>query len=78
MRQSHSFSLLGAVFLLVALTTALPDGNPDMNMDTSKPAEERSQSYFALGEHSGSILAHIILEVVSWCFILLAGKFRVP
>ncbi|QKX63374.1 uncharacterized protein TRUGW13939_10544 [Talaromyces rugulosus] len=80
MRQSHPFNLLGAAFLLVALATALPDGDHDMNMDgdmdmghkdtMSKPAEDWAQSYFALGQHSGSILAHIILEVISWCFIL--------
>jgi hypothetical protein len=73
MRLPHSFSTLGAAFLLVAIATALPDSDSDMNMDEDGP-----QSYFALGEHSGSILAHIILEVVSWCFILPVGKFRVP
>lgn len=90
MRQSHPFSLLGAAFLLVALATALPDGDHgvkmdgdmDMDMDMShkdtmsKPAEEWPLSYFALGEHSGAILAHIVLEVISWCFILPVGKFR--
>jgi hypothetical protein len=85
MRQSHPFSLLGAAFLLVTLATALPDGDSDMNMDgdmdmghkdaMSTPAEDWAQSYFALGQHSGSILAHIILEVISWCFILPIGKF---
>lgn len=84
MRQSHPFSLLGAAFLLVALATALPDGDhgmkTDMDMDMghkdemSKPAEDWALSYFALGQHSGSILAHIVLEVVSWCFILPVGK----
>jgi hypothetical protein len=84
MRQAHTFSLLGAAFLLVALAAALPDGDSDMNMDMdmdmdhkdtmSKPAEDWALSYFALGEHSGSILAHIVLEVASWCFILPIGK----
>ncbi|OKL60852.1 hypothetical protein UA08_03204 [Talaromyces atroroseus] len=65
MRISHSFNLRSVAFLLVALATALPDGDPDENI-----VEDLPQSYFALGEHSGSILAHIFLEVVSWCFIL--------
>ncbi|KUL85552.1 hypothetical protein ZTR_08028 [Talaromyces verruculosus] len=41
-----------------------------MNMNIDREAENKPQSYFALSEHFGSILAHIILEVISWCFIL--------
>lgn len=77
MRQSYSFGLLGAAFLLISIVAALPDDNPDMSMHISKPAEDKPQNYFALGEHSGSILAHIILEVISWCFILPIGKLRI-
>lgn len=76
MRQLHSFSFFGVAFLLAVLTTALPDGNSDMDMNMVKPAEDGPHSYFALGEHSVFILAHIILEVISWCFILPLGKVR--
>jgi hypothetical protein len=65
------------LFLLIALAAARPDGNSDMNMNIDREAENKPPTYFALGEHSGSILAHIILEVISWCFILPIGKFRI-
>lgn len=77
MRQPRSTNLLGAAFLLIALGAARPDGNSDMNMNLDMEAEDNPQNYFALGEHSGSILAHIILEVISWCFILPVGKFPI-
>lgn len=38
------------------------------------PAENGPMSYFAYGKHSSTILAHIILMVVAWCFVLPAGK----
>ncbi|GAM42685.1 hypothetical protein TCE0_044r16897 [Talaromyces pinophilus] len=41
-----------------------------MNMNIDREVENKPQTYVALGEHSGSILAHINLEVISWCFIL--------
>lgn len=31
-------------------------------------------SYFAYGKHSSTILAHIALMVLGWCFVLPAGK----
>ena len=31
-------------------------------------------SYFAYGKHSGTIIAHIVLMVVAWCFVLPSGK----
>lgn len=77
MRRSYCFSVLSTVFLLVALAAARPDGNSDTNMNIDREAENKPQSYFALSEHSGSILAHIVLEVISWCFILPIGKFRI-
>lgn len=58
----------------------------DMNMDmgtatshaqpsASSPVVENSpMSYFAYGKHSGTIMAHIALMVLAWCFVLPIGK----
>jgi hypothetical protein len=35
-------------------------------------------SYFAYGKHSSSIIAHIALMVLGWCFVLPAGKHSIP
>ncbi|KAH8701691.1 integral membrane protein [Talaromyces proteolyticus] len=84
MRLSISAKLL-ALALVVALVAAdgghaheAANMNMDMDMgmnatqkdQMSKPAEEWELSYFASGQHSSAITAHIILEVISWCFIL--------
>lgn len=59
----------------------------DMNMDmhsTSSAAPtasasgtqpESPTSYFAYGEHSTTIIAHIALMVLAWCFVLPAGSY---
>lgn len=84
MRQSVSLQLLAAAFLLIAVATARPDGDHshenkggmDMDMDTSqtdhmsKPAQDWELSYWAYGEYGASITAHIILEILAWCFVL--------
>ncbi|KAE8553671.1 hypothetical protein EYB25_005053 [Talaromyces marneffei] len=85
MGQSTSLRLLAAaVFLLIAVATARPDGShshegmggEDMGMDMSqkdsmsKPVEDWELSYWAYGEDSASITAHIVLEVLAWCFVL--------
>ncbi|KAL1997696.1 hypothetical protein VTN02DRAFT_1033 [Thermoascus thermophilus] len=88
MRRTASLAALAAALLLVSLANALPHDDHDgmdMNMDqdhghgdapadapkdTGDPAD---LSYFAYGQHSGMILAHIILMVLSWCFILPVG-----
>lgn len=38
------------------------------------PQSESATSYFAYGEHSGTILAHIGLMILAWCFVLPAGN----
>lgn len=78
-----------AAFLLASLANALPHGDDhlmdDMNMDmgghghnttseSSEPAEDSPMSYFAYGKHSGTVIAHIGLMVLAWCFILPAGE----
>lgn len=83
MRQSASRQLLAAAFLLIAVATARPDGGHsheamegmDMSQkdSMSKPEEDWELSYWAYGEHSASITAHIILEVLAWCFVLPVG-----
>lgn len=89
MRRTASLAALAAALLLVSLANALPHDDHagmDMNMDQGHghgdaPAEAPKDtgdpadlSYFAYGEHSGMILAHIILMVLSWCFILPVGR----
>lgn len=84
--------------LLVSLALA-HDNDVDMdttvNMDmqgTSSITTPTGQyqgptSYFYYGEHSSTILVHIVLMVIGWCFILPAGelystvalqKFEIP
>lgn len=79
-----------AAFLLASLANAIPHGDDhsdmDMSMDMSghghnataqpstEPAEDSPMSYFAYGKHSGTIIAHIGLMVLAWCFILPAGE----
>ena len=38
------------------------------------PAESWPMSYFSHGEHSGSMIAHIALMILAWCFILPTGE----
>lgn len=38
------------------------------------PQTESATSYFAYGEHSGTILAHIGFMILAWCFVLPAGN----
>lgn len=68
------------------------DMNMDMEMNmhssastaTATPTPSASghandpMSYFAYGKHSSSIIAHVALMVLGWCFVLPAGKHRVP
>ncbi|KAL5355182.1 hypothetical protein BJX96DRAFT_3256 [Aspergillus floccosus] len=50
----------------------------DMDMHASHPEHESHadasgdspMSYFAYGKHSGTIMAHIALMVLAWCFVL--------
>lgn len=66
---------------------SMDDMNMDMGMsmdmgghghnatsESSQPAEDSLMSYFAYGKHSGTIVAHIGLMVLAWCFILPAGE----
>lgn len=56
--------------------------NMDMHSSTAAPTpsaaahanSEGPMSYFAHGKHSGTILAHIVLMILGWCFVLPAGK----
>ena len=43
-----------------------------------EPSHHEPMSYFAYGKHSGTILAHIGLMVLAWCFVLPAGKPNFP
>ena len=41
---------------------------------TAAAQDDTPMSYFAYGEHSGTIVAHVALMIISWCFVLPAGK----
>lgn len=54
----------------------------DMDMHASHPeheshadtSDDSPMSYFAYGKHSSTIVAHIALMVLAWCFVLPIGK----
>lgn len=55
----------------------------DMDAHESTPTMQATatqaagpMSYFAYGKHSTSIVVHIALMVLGWCFVLPAGKQR--
>lgn len=53
------------------------DGGMGMNQTLAAEAPNDStavMSYFSYGKHTGSILTHIILMVLAWCFVLPVGK----
>ena len=61
------------------------DMDMDMSMDmahsaptpTASPGtSDGPMSYFAYGKHSSSVIAHIALMVVAWCFVLPVGESR--
>lgn len=76
--------------LLASLATALPHGDDEsmdmgMHMNTSTDAPQPTptamqantdgpMSYFAYSKHSSTIIAHIALMVLGWCFVLPVGK----
>ncbi|KAJ5730715.1 uncharacterized protein N7483_005223 [Penicillium malachiteum] len=61
------------------------DMNMDMGMDSHAPVQtvqataaptaqaDNPLSYFAYGKHSSSIIGHIALMVIAWCFVLPAA-----
>lgn len=66
----------------------------DMNMDmgmgmgggsgdakpepSAEPAADSPMSYFAYGQHSGTIIAHVAFMILAWCFVLPAGETTIP
>lgn len=48
-------------------------GSPTASISQNVQSEG-STSYFAYGQHSGTIVAHIAFMTLSWCLILPAGK----
>lgn len=84
MWQRPSRAAFAAAWLLVSAANALPHGDDD-SMDMNTDAHDRpdpppessdnsAMSYFAHGKHSGTIMAHIALMVLAWCFILPIGE----
>ena len=53
------------------------DMHAAVNTSSSTPltsSHEDPTSYFAYGKHSSTIVAHITLMMLGWCFVLPAGK----
>ncbi|RDW94055.1 Ytp1 family protein [Aspergillus mulundensis] len=71
-----------AALLLASIASALAHGDDheDMNMDMDMGAsheqaqpetnDDSPMSYFAYGQYTGWIVAHIALMVLAWCFVL--------
>lgn len=89
MWRKTSRAAIAASFLLFSVASAIPHGDDssmDMDMDmgmhmnSTKPehpaetSDDSPMSYFAYGKHSSTILAHIALMTISWCFLLPVGK----
>lgn len=85
MWRKTSRAAIAASFLLFSVASAIPHGDDssmDMDMDmgmhmnSTKPehpaetSDDSPMSYFAYGKHSSTILAHIALMTISWCFLL--------
>ncbi|GIJ92226.1 hypothetical protein Asppvi_011203 [Aspergillus pseudoviridinutans] len=84
MLRAASRAAFAASFLLVSIANALPHGDDEsmemdmgMNMEDTTKSEphkdandESPMSYFAYGKHSGTIMAHIALMIIAWCFVL--------
>lgn len=86
MRRATSLAVLVTALALASLASAAPHDDGGMNMggemhhDDPPPAastdtsDNSPMSYFAYGQHSGTIIAHIVLMVLAWCFVLPAGE----
>lgn len=80
MKRWNTLAFASTAVLLGLLPLALAHGDEDMNMggDAPEPApakvESPPSSYFRYKEHSNVILAHIVLMVIGWGFVLPVGK----
>lgn len=85
-RFSQKFVALAVAVLLGLASVAEAHGHDeDISMDMGEPTMSRPtiaqasgsskpQTYFQFGEHSGLIMAHILLMAISWVFVLPIGK----
>lgn len=83
-----SFATLAPVVLLALASAAGAHGHDaEMNLETGLPSRPTlpstsgapntgPQSYFQYGEHTGLLMAHILLMVVAWVFVLPIGKWH--
>lgn len=85
MRPLASAAFAAFVLFATAHESTGMDMDMDMSMDmahgaptpTASPGtSDGPMSYFAYGKHSSSVIAHIALMVVAWCFILPVGESR--
>ncbi|KAA8649770.1 hypothetical protein EYZ11_001688 [Aspergillus tanneri] len=83
MWQKAFHAAIAVSFLFASVASAIPHGDDhsmdmgtgmDMNgtkQETQPEASDESpMSYFAYGKYSGTIMAHITLMVIAWCFAL--------
>ncbi|RAK98751.1 Ytp1 family protein [Aspergillus ibericus CBS 121593] len=88
MRRASLSAVLATTLELASLASALPHGDDDMHMGGGNPTASLSpqlsataqassdnspMSYFGYGKHTGTIVAHIALMILAWCFVLPAG-----
>lgn len=88
MRQTILRATVAAALLLASVVQAVPHDDShstsmemDMSSNHTSPVSETTDnavdegplSYFAYSEHGSAILAHIILMVIAWCFVLPVG-----
>ncbi|KAL2430267.1 putative membrane protein C3B8.06 [Exophiala dermatitidis] len=80
--MSRSRYTLAAVLLQLAVLAAAHGSDEHSSMDMAEPQEKKPMddndlynlpSYAGLGQHGNMILAHIILMVVAWFFVLPVG-----
>ncbi|PWY81583.1 hypothetical protein BO94DRAFT_470214 [Aspergillus sclerotioniger CBS 115572] len=79
MRHTSYLAVLATILAPASLSSALPHGDDDMHMGDGmshgyqSSGDDSPMSYFAYGKHTGTIVAHIALMILGWCFILPIG-----
>ena len=80
MRRSTVLAVLATALALASDASALPHGDDDMHMGgemshSDQTSADSPMSYFAYGKHTGTIITHVALMILGWCFVLPAGIF---
>lgn len=67
--KSMDMDMATSVDMHATASAATPTVSVSQNAQT-----DGSTSYFSYGKHSSTILAHIALMTLGWCFVLPPGK----